>query len=129
MARAQVRVSVEGSEAMRDQLRRAITEAPKELRRGLLAYAESKVDDVQARTPYKTGRLRRSVRARVMVSGKKEDVRVSILAGGAEAPYARIVHETHATQDKFLESVIYESRGSALGDIAKEVSLERLAGK
>jgi hypothetical protein len=123
-----IRLSMQGDAMMRDQLRRTIKEAPKELRRALLDFAESKVPIVVERTPRKTGKLQGTVRARVMVSGKKEDLRVTISAGGPDAPYARIVHETHKTQSKFIESVILESRGTAAGDIAGLVSEERLAG-
>lgn len=125
-----IRVALEGDKAMKSALQKAIIEAPKELRRSLLEYADTLVPIVKDRTPVKTGALRDSIRARVMVSGKREDLRVSILAGGSgcKTP-ARIVHEIHPTHSKFLESVILEARGSALVDISAKVSEKRLAGQ
>jgi hypothetical protein len=111
---------------MKEHLRRAIVEAPKELRRALLVVAERKVEIVKDRVPVKDGDLRDSVRARVMVSGKKEDLRVTVIAGGPNVPYARFQHERHKTHSKFLESVILEARGTAAREISEEVSLRRM---
>lgn len=125
-----IRMSVEGVQAMKSALTRAIVEAPKELRRSLLEYADTLVPLVKERTPVKTGALRDSIRARVMVSGKKQDLRVTILAGGAgcKTP-ARIVHEIHPTHSKFLENTLLEARGTALAEISNKVSEKRLAGQ
>ena len=52
----------------------------------------------------------------VLVSSKRQDIRIAIVMGGSLAPYARIVHETHPTKSKFLESVILEAAGTAAED-------------
>ena len=111
---------------MQRRFERAIQETPKELRRVLKEVAERKLLIVQSRTPVKTGKLLASERVRVMVSAKKDDFRISILAGDSSAPYARIVHEIHKTKRKFLESVILESVPTIGSELAQTLDLARM---
>ena len=123
---AAIRVTFEGDKAMKRRFERAIEATPKELRRALVEVANRKLPIVQARTPVRTGALQRSVRVRVMVSQKKEDLRVTIIAGGPGIPYAARVHETHKTKSKFIESVILESVPTIGKEIAGELDLRQM---
>lgn len=134
MAAPQVRLQMDGEDAMRRRLERMTQEAPRELRRAAVAVADRLVPIVQQRTPFRTGKLHDSVRRRVRVSAKKEDISVSIVAGGPDIPYARIQHENlefkHARgQAKFIESVLLESVPTLAQDIAGEVDLQAMAGQ
>lgn len=100
----------------------------KELRKATVEVGETKIPIVQERTPVDKGNLVRSVRLRVMVSPKKEDIRISIVAGGPTAPYAARVHETHKTKSKFIESVILEAVPTAAADIGARIDLRAAAG-
>ena len=130
MARVAVKFAMEGDKAMRQKLERLASDrgARKELRGAAKEVWESKVPEMQERTPIKTGRLRRSERMRVMVSSKKEDVRLTLLAGGPDAPYAPRVHETHKTMSKFMEKTLLEAARTAAADIGAKIDLKRAAG-
>lgn len=123
---ANVKVSLEGSGRMKRRFEHAIQEMPKELRRVLKTVAERKLAIMQARTPVRTGRLLRSEKIRVMVSGKREDFRISLVAGGPEAPHARVVHEIHKTKKKFMESVVLEAVPTLGAEVARELDLKRV---
>lgn len=97
----------------------------KEARGALKEFGEPLVPKMRGRTPRKTGALQDSERLRVMVSSKKEDLRVTLIAGGPDAPYARKVHETHPTQSKFMEITINEAAPTAAAEIAKNIDLRR----
>lgn len=112
---------------MKRRFEKLIRENPKVLRRAVLATAESWVPLVVARTPRKTGRLQRSVKAKAMVSTKREDFRAALVAGGQLAPHARIVHETHKTKSKFLERVALEKVPTAGREIAARYDLGQAA--
>jgi len=110
---------VAGDQGMRKEARTATIEVGGEL-----------LDRMKARTPVKTGKLQRSERLLVMVSPKKEDIRLSLIAGGGpeNVLYARKVHETHKTHSKFMESVIFEAAPTAGQQIAAKIDLQRAAG-
>lgn len=122
---AAVKVSLQGDKEMKARLVNLIREAPKELRKAMLVVATQKLEEIKARTPMKSGKLRGSERVKLLVSGKKEDLRVTILAGGPDAPYARIVHEVHPTQKKFFESVILEAVPTIGAEIGSQFDLKR----
>lgn len=121
---AAIKMTLEGDREMKGVFKRLIAESPKELRRSLVAVGGRKLEILRARTPYKTGKLRASERMRVMVSGKREDLRISLLAGDETAWYARIVE----SRTKFMESTILESVPTIGREIAAEVELRRAAG-
>ena len=121
---AAIKMTLEGDREMKGVFKRLIAESPKELRRSLVAVGGRKLEILRARTPYKTGKLRASERMRVMVSGKREDLRISLLAGDETAWYVRIVE----SRTKFMESTILESVPTIGREIAAEVELRRAAG-
>jgi hypothetical protein len=121
---------MEGDKEMKAKLERIAGDAGmrKQVRQAALGYGtEEMLPKVKERTPVKSGKLLGTETCKVRVSSKKEDIGIAIIAGGAEAPYARIVHETHKTKSKFIESVILESASTALEGIAKRLDLEKAA--
>lgn len=115
------KAALEGDRAMKAKIERGIAEAPKEMRRALLAVGERKLEGLRAATPVKKGWLRDSERLRVMVSAKKEDIRISLLVGDERAWYARIVE----SKQKFFQTFILAQVGSIGGEIAGEFDLRR----
>lgn len=87
-------------------------------------------DEVEERTPLKTGQLRSTIRTDgPHIAGKQ--IRGSIQAGDADTPYAVIVHEdldAHHPygQAKFLESVHNESSPHMTKRIARRLNLKDL---
>lgn len=130
MARAAVKAQLTGDKQMLRKLERIAGDQGmrKEARKAASEVWGKRVPIMQARTPEKTGRLKRSERMRVMVSSKKEDIRLTLIAGGPLAPYAAIVHEKHKTQSKFMESVVREAVPTAAREIAIAIDLRRTAG-
>jgi hypothetical protein len=96
----------------------------KQARAATLDYAEDQVEYMKEDTPFKTGKLRNSERAKVAVSPKKEDIRIALIAGGPEAPYAAKINATHKTQGQFMEKRIAAMSGTAAAEIAKGIDLE-----
>ncbi len=115
---------------------------PKEIAAAIYQEATAEATEVAKRTPVwnparpiprgtTSGALRASVKATKPVQEGKR-IYCTIVAGGAEAAYAIIVHEdleaVHATgQAKFLESVISESRSSMGARIAARIDFNRAA--
>jgi hypothetical protein len=101
----------------------------KQARKALKEVSVPMLEEMKSRTPVKTGRLKRSERTWVMVSQKKEDMRISFLAGGPGIPYARREHEDTTLkhekggQAKFIESVMLERAGTLAHDIASIIDL------
>ena len=130
-AATRIRMSLEGDRAMRRKLERVAADQGlrKVARKATLEVGEDKVlIPSRERAPEKTGRLKRSGRVKVMVSSKKDDIRISILFGGPLAPYARIVHEKHPTKSKFLESVMLEAVRTLPRELAQRIDLRQAAG-
>jgi len=129
MARVAVKAQLTGDKQMLGLLETLAGDQGmrKELRRAAKEVWGKRVPIMQARTPEKTGRLKRSEKMRVMVSSKKEDIRFSLIAGGPLAPYAAIVHEGHATQAKFMESVIREAVPTVGRELAAEINIIGIA--
>jgi HK97 gp10 family phage protein len=132
MARVAVKASLTGDKEMLRKLERVAGDKGmrKEARAALTEVAGPMLEQMKARTPVKTGALQRSERIRVMVSSKKEDLRISLLAGGGpeNVRYAPRVHETHKTKSKFMESVILEHRPTLASELASKIDLKRAAG-
>lgn len=128
MARVALRMTMTGDKEMKRRLENMASGDKglrKEARQATVAVGNELLEKMKARTPVKTGKLQRSERLIVMVSGKKEDIRISLVAGGPDVLYARKVHETHKTQPKFLESVIMEAASTAGRQIAEKIDLKR----
>ena len=130
MARVAVRVALEGDKEMLQKLERVAGDQGmrKVARTATLEVGGVLLDRMKERTPVKTGKLRDSERILVLVSSKKEDIRISLIAGGPGVLYAAKVHETHKTQSKFMESVILEAVPTAAQDIAARIDLKTAAG-
>jgi len=130
MARVAVRATLQGDKEMLARLERLAGDQGmrKELRGAVKEVGQDKLAITQDRVPVKTGKLQRSGRLLVMVSPKKEDIRISIVYGGPDVPYALRVHETHKTKSKFVESVILEAAPTAAGEIAGKIDLKRAVG-
>jgi hypothetical protein len=134
MARVAFKASMGGEKEMRAKLRQIAGDQGmrKEARRAMSAVAPDHVEIMRGYTPEKTGRLKRSERFRVMVSQKKEDLRISFLAGGAEYNilYAHKVHEDLAAkhpkggQAKFMERMMAEAAQTIAAEIGAELKLE-----
>lgn len=129
MARVAFKASFEGEAAMKAKLRAVAGDKGmrKEARGAALEVGGVILGVMQAETPVKSGKLRGSEKIKVMVSSKKEDIRISLLAGGPDAPYARIVHETHKTKSKFMERPLLAAVPTAARDIAEKIDLKRAA--
>jgi bacteriophage HK97-gp10 putative tail-component len=127
MAGVAVRATLTGDKEMKRKLEHLTSEKGlrKEARKATVEVGGEKVLLMKARTPVKTGKLRDSERLLVMVSAKKEDIRISLIAGGPDVLYARKVHEEHKTHSKFMESVILEAAGTAGQEIAAKIDLAR----
>jgi hypothetical protein len=128
MARVAIKASMVGTKEMKDKLRMVASDkGMRKQARGALKEVGGRMLGVMVeRTPEKTGRLKRSLRTWVMISQKKEDMRISFLAGGAayNVLYARLVHENLTAkhpkggQAKYMESVILENASTAAAEIA-----------
>jgi len=135
MARVAFRASLEGEKELKAKLASIAGDKGmrKEARGAALEVAATLVEQMKARTPVKTGKLRDSERLKVMVSSKKEDIRISLLAGGPDAPYAALIHNDtklrhpNGGQSKFMESVILEAVPTAARDLAEKIDLRRVA--
>jgi HK97 gp10 family phage protein len=130
MARVAVRLAVQGDKALIRKLEQVASEKGlrKEARGALLDYGEELVvKELRPNTPRKTGALQDSEVAKAMVSAKKEDLRVTLKAGGPTAPYAPRVHETHKTKGKFLEKTIRAAQPKAAQEIAVRIDLRKAA--
>jgi len=135
MARVAFKASFTGEKEMKAKLQAIAGDKGmrKEARGAALEVGGVMLGQMQARTPVKTGRLKRSERIKVLVSSKKEDIRISLLAGGELAPYAAIVHNDtkarhpHGGQAKFMESVILENVPTAGRQLAEKIDLRRAA--
>jgi hypothetical protein len=137
MAKIDIRAGMEGDEQLLERLRHLAGDQGmrKQARQAALGFAREECLPLMVeRTPKKTGELRRSETVKVRVSSKKEDIGVTLVAGGANAPYARIVHENLKARHKvgrakFMESVILEKRSSAAQGIGSRISLPEAVGK
>jgi hypothetical protein len=97
----------------------------KQAREATKSVAESRVPVMQARTPRKTGKLQQSERVKVMVSSKKEEIRIALIAGGPDVLYARKVHATHKEQPLFLEKTLLELANTAAAEIGAKIDLKK----
>jgi hypothetical protein len=104
--------NVAGDKGMRKQARAATVEV-----------AQSKVPIMVERTPRKTGKLQGTEKVRVMVSPKREEIRIALIAGGPDAPYAYKVHETHKTKSKYMERTLLELAQTAAAEIGAKIDL------
>jgi hypothetical protein len=99
----------------------------KEARSALLGFGGEVKDRIEAATPEKTGKLKRSLKLRALVSMKKENMRITITAGGPDVPYAVRQHETHRTMSKFMERPLRAAQAGAAREIADRIDLSRAA--
>jgi len=130
VARVAVRATLSGDKEMKRKLENIAGDKGmrKVARAATLEVGGEMVMRMKERTPVKKGHLRDSERILVMVSSKKEDIRISLVAGGPDVLYAAKVHETHPTKSKFMESVILETAPTAGQDIAARIDLRQAAG-
>jgi hypothetical protein len=137
VARIDIRVGMEGDKDMLRRLERVAGDQGmrKQAREAALGFAREECLPLMVeRTPKKTGKLRSTETVKVRVSSKKEDIGVTLVAGGPRAPYARIVHEDlrarhKVGQAKYMESVILEKRSTAAQGIGSRLSLEEAVGR
>lgn len=130
MARVAFKASFTGEKEMKAKLQAIAGDKGmrREAREAALDVGGAILRNVQAETPVKTGRLLRSEVMKVMVSSKKEDIRISIIAGGPNIPYAKRVHETSPKHSKFMERPLLAAVPTAGRDIAARIDLKRAAG-
>ncbi len=121
-----IKVSLEGGREMQRRLELLAGDngMRKQLRAATKEVGDETLAVTQQRVPVKSGALKDSGKVRVMVSQKKEDIRIAICYGGPDVPYARAVHELHPTQSKFLESAILEAVRTIGPDIVKKIDLQ-----
>jgi hypothetical protein len=125
MAGVKIRVAMEGDKELLKKLETLAGEKGirKQLRAATVEVGESKIPAMKERTPVKTGRLQRSERVKVMVSPKREEIRIALVAGGPDVPYAYRVHETHKTKSKFVEKTLLEAAQTAAAEIGAKIDL------
>jgi len=136
MARVAVRLAMTGDKAMRQKLERVAGDQGmrKQARAAASEVWGSKVPEMQARTPIKTGKLRASEHMKVAVSSKKEDIRLTLIAGGPTAPYARFVHDNltnnhpRGGEAQFMLKTLLEAARTAAADIGAKIDLKQAAG-
>lgn len=130
MAAMKIGVKAEGDAAMRRKLEHVASDKGmrKQARGALKEVGESKTAMVRQRVPVLRGRLLRSVKMKVLVSAKKEDLRITIIAGGPDALHARKVHETHKTHSKYMESVIREAAQTIAAELGGKLNLSEAVG-
>lgn len=90
------------------------------------------LEHARERTPIRDGFLRGSYKLGEIERWGKS-VRVGILVGGAEAPYALYVHENldahhEVGEPKFLERTLRESRPFMAARVARRLELQKLVG-
>lgn len=123
-------VKITGMSELRSQLRGA---GPKLLRQaGTATKQELEIEkrEMQRRCPYKTGRMAKTHK----VSDPEftaRTVKVSITAGGPEAPYTVYVHENLEAhhphgEAKWMERVIMESKPYLVDRIGRRIDLSEL---
>lgn len=122
-----IRMTLAGDREMKQKLQGCAREFPLEARRGTRVVAMQKADLAQERAPEKTGKLKASKRVSVSIrkSGATPNISATVKFGGPDVRYARIVHETHPTQSKFLESVLLEAVPTIGADLAREIDLKK----
>jgi hypothetical protein len=125
MAGVKVRVAMEGDKELLKKLENLAGDkgARKQLRAATVEVAESKVPGMVEHTPRKTGKLQGSERVKVMVSPKRQEIRIALVAGGPDVPYAYRVHETHKTKSKFVEKTLLEAAQTAAAEIGARIDL------
>lgn len=127
---AAIKVAVTGGDEMRKNIKTVIREFPLAVRRAVKEWAEEHGPIAVDRAPEKTGKLKRSMRIRVSVNKKpgKENTSASIIFGGPDVLYARLVHEhnpKHPDTEKFLERTVREALPTAGAEIAEKVNFKR----
>lgn len=131
MARPAFRAQLTGDKAMKRTLMQVASDKGmrKEARAALKTVGGRKLEIAKSRVKVRTGKLLRSGRLYLMVSPKREDLRIAIAFGGASygVLYARKVHETHPTHSRYLVSVIMEAAGSVGRELGQEIDLRRAA--
>jgi len=123
-------MSLEGGNAMKRKLQRVASDQGmrKQARGALKVVGDAKLEEIKPGVPVKHGRLLRSGRVKVMVSSKKEDLRISILFGGQGILYAFKVHETHKTKSKFMERVLLAAVRTIGSELAEQIDLQQAVG-
>lgn len=131
MPAPQIRLTLEGSKQLEKKLKAIAGDKGmrKVARAALLELGAVLVEKMQAGTPVKKGKLRDSEKTRALVSAKKEDLRITLVAGGDEAPYAAIVHDRHKTKSKFMERVLLGAVPTAGQDLANRIDMRRVAAE
>ncbi len=119
-----IRMSLEGGGAMKRRLARVAGDQGlrKIMRTALKEVGGELLEVVLPGVPVKSGDLAKSGKVKVMVSSKKQDIRVGVVFGGG-LKYAWKVHETHKTHSKFLERPLLAAVRTIGGDIAERVDL------
>lgn len=125
-----VRFRLKGQDAMARRLKKVVDLVPSEVAKAMYLEMEIEATECKERTPVDTGALRASEHVTLPEQGLKK-ISVSIVAGGATAPYAIKVHEDleahHPVgQAKFIESVLDESAPFMAERIARRVDLSKL---
>jgi hypothetical protein len=93
------------------QGREAVSKALNDV--GNEVYSES-----QRRTPVDTGNLKASGR---IAPSNADGLAAVITYGGTAADYALVVHETHKTQSKFLESALRDNERRLREEVADAI--------
>ena len=129
MARVAFKASFEGEKEMKAKLMAIAGDKGmrKHARGAALEVGAVILEAVKAATPVDSGDLQRSEVMKIMVSSKKEDIRITIQAGGDGILYAAVVHETHKTKSKFMERPLLAAAPTAGRDIAAKIDLKRAA--
>lgn len=134
MARPAFKAQLTGDKEMKAKLATLAAEGTdkgirREAREALKSVGTPMLETAGERAPERTGKLKRSRRLLVMVSPKREDLRIALVFGGASRGvlYAAKVEATHKTHAHFLQSTLMDNAGSAGRQLATHIDLRRAA--
>lgn len=128
-APTKVRMNWEGEKKMKAKLKAIAADSGlrKEARGALLDVGEVMVAEMKAACPVKSGKLQGSIRRRALVSTKKENMRITFLAGGPDIPYATRVHWQHKSKARFMTNVMNAHQPKLAGELAAKIDMARAA--
>ena len=106
-----VSVTVDGLAKMRRAVVKLNAEAKQDFKQAGYMAAEIVVDEAKRLVPYRTGKLRDSIRAGKVVSGGK------VYAGKARVPYAGPIHFGWANRNIRPNPFLYDAADRRVGEV------------
>ncbi|MEK7765107.1 MAG: hypothetical protein AAB368_02615 [bacterium] len=122
-------MTLDGDKEMKARLSAGALEFPTEVRAALREYVKEKGEIARQRAPLgPTGNLRASGKTRVALGGKKGNLSVSMVFGGASAPYANVVAWGRDGKggNPFMQDTLMEAVPTAAPEIAEKIELKKV---